>query len=198
MKLPVLSSRRSFSSRRSSSSRRFCRSLPSRSLAAQAPPPPATDTVAPAIPGVTAAGTKVTVIKEGFQGTEGPIALPDGSVVFTETNASRLTRIDKDNNVSTFLENTNGSNGLAFDAKGRMISVQTTPGQTRVGVIYPKGSETTFEEHDRRDGPTISRSTVRAACTSRCLVPWRSPRERRRPRRRSCPSCTTSRRAAAP
>ena len=115
--------------------------------AAQAPPPPppATDTVAPAIPGVTAPGTKVTVIKEGFQGTEGPIAMPDGSVVFTETNASRLTRIDKDNNVSTFLENTNGSNGLAFDAKGRMISVQTTPGQTRVGVIYPKGSETTLE-----------------------------------------------------
>jgi gluconolactonase len=113
--------------------------------AAQAPPPPATDTAAPAIPGVTAAGTKVTVIKEGFQGTEGPIALPDGSVVFTETNASRLTRIDKDNNVSTFLENTNGSNGLAFDTKGRLISVQTTPGQTRVGVIYPKGSEATLE-----------------------------------------------------
>ncbi len=117
-------------------------------LPAQAPAPlsPATDTVAPAIPGVTAPGTKVTVIKEGFQGTEGPIALPDGSVVFTETNASRLTRIDKDNNVSTFLESTNGSNGLAFDAKGRMISVQTTPGRTRVGVIYPKGSETTLED----------------------------------------------------
>jgi len=112
---------------------------------APAPPPPATDTVAPAIPGVTAPGTKVTVIKEGFQGTEGPIAMPDGSVVFTETNASRLTRIDKDNNVSTFLENTNGSNGLAFDANGRLISVQTTPGQTRVGVIYPKGSEVTLE-----------------------------------------------------
>jgi len=113
---------------------------------APAPPPPATDTVAPAIPGVVAAGTKVTVIKEGFQGTEGPIALPDGSVVFTETAASRLTRIDKDDNVSTFLENTNGSNGLAFDAKGRLISVQTTPGQTRVGVIFPKGSEATLED----------------------------------------------------
>jgi gluconolactonase len=81
------------------------------------------------------------VIKEGFQGTEGPIALPDGSVIFTETNASRITRIDKDNNVTTFLENSNGSNGLAFDSKGRLISVQTTPGRTRVGVIYPKGSE---------------------------------------------------------
>jgi gluconolactonase len=111
--------------------------------AAQAPPPapPATDTVAPDIPGVVKGGTKVTVIKEGFQGTEGPIALPDGSVVFTETNASRITKIDKDNNVTTFLENTNGSNGLAFDSKGRLISVQTTPGRTRVGVIYPKGSE---------------------------------------------------------
>ena len=91
------------------------------------PPPPATDTVAPDIPGVVAAGTKVQVIKEGFQGTEGPIALPDGSLIFTETNANTITKIDKDNNITTFLENTNGSNGLAFDAKGRLISVQTTP-----------------------------------------------------------------------
>ena len=110
---------------------------------AQIPPPtpPATDTVAPDIPGVVKGGTKVTVIKEGFQGTEGPIALPDGSLIFTETNASRITKIDSANNVTTFLENTNGSNGLAFDSKGRLLSVQTTPGRTRVGVIYPKGSE---------------------------------------------------------
>jgi gluconolactonase len=105
------------------------------------PPPPAVDTVAPDIPGVVAAGTKVQVIKEGFQGTEGPIGLPDGSLIFTETNASRITKIDKDNNVSTFLENSNGSNGLAFDAKGRLITVQTTPGHTKIGVVYPKGSE---------------------------------------------------------
>jgi gluconolactonase len=104
-------------------------------------PPPATDTVAPDISGVVAAGTRVQVIKEGFQGTEGPIALPDGSLIFTETNANRITRIDKDNNTTMFLENTNGSNGLAFDSKGRLISVQTTPGQTRIGVIYPKGAE---------------------------------------------------------
>jgi len=114
--------------------------------AAQAPVAPPTDTVAPAIPGVVAAGTRVTVIKDGFQGTEGPIALPDGTVVFTETNASRITKIDANNNVSTFLENSNGSNGLAFDTKGRMISVQTTPGRTRIGVIYPKGAEAVLAE----------------------------------------------------
>jgi gluconolactonase len=111
--------------------------------AGQAPasPPPASDTIAPGIPGVVAGGTKVTVIKEGFPSTEGPIALPDGSVVFTEPTANRISAIDKNDNVSTFLENTNGSNALAFDSRGRLISVQTTPGRSGVGVIYPKGSE---------------------------------------------------------
>ena len=71
--------------------------------------------------------------------TEGPIALPDGSVIFTETPANRITKIDKDNNVTTFLENTNGSNALAFDTKGRLITVQTIPGQTKVGVIVSQG-----------------------------------------------------------
>ena len=106
-----------------------------------APPPPATDTAAPNIPGVVAGGTKVEVIKEGFQGTEGPIGLPDGSLIFTETNANRITKIDLNNATSTYLENTNGSNGLAFDAKGRLISVQTTAGQTKIGVLAPKGTE---------------------------------------------------------
>jgi gluconolactonase len=113
----------------------------------QAPQGPPTETVAPAIPGVVAAGTKVQVIRDGFQGTEGPIALPDGSLIFTETNANRITRIDKDNNVSTFLENTNGSNGLGFDSRGRLISVQTTPGQTKIGVIYPRGSEAVLSDN---------------------------------------------------
>jgi gluconolactonase len=108
---------------------------------------PPTDTVAPNIPGVVQGGTKVQFIKDGFQGTEGPIGLPDGSLIFTETNASRITKIDKDGNTSAFLENTNGSNGLAFDGKGCLISVQTTPGQTRIGVIYPKGSEKTLAEN---------------------------------------------------
>jgi gluconolactonase len=120
----------------------------------QTPPTP-TETVATAIPGVVAAGTKVEVIKSGFRGTEGPIALPDGSLIFTETQANRITRIDKDNNTTTFLENTNGSNGLAFDGKGHLISVQTTPGQTRIGVIYPAGQEATLT--DNFDGKPYGR-----------------------------------------
>jgi gluconolactonase len=107
----------------------------------QAPQPPATETVAPNIPGVIAGGTRVQVIKEGFQGTEGPIALPDGNLIFTETAASRITKIDKDGNTSTFLENTNETNGLFFDAKGRLIGVQRAPGKQGIAVIYPTGRE---------------------------------------------------------
>lgn len=123
---------------------------------AQAPPPPqATETIATLIPGVIAAGTKIEVIKSGFSGTEGPITLPDGSLIFTETTANRITKIDKDNQTSTFLENTNGSNGLGFDGKGRLISVQTTPGKTLIGAIYPKGQEATLT--DNYDGKPYGR-----------------------------------------
>ena len=103
--------------------------------------PPAVDTVAPGIPGVVAEGTLVEVIGEGFQGTEGPLPLPDLSLIFTETNANRVTRIAADDSLSAYVENTNGSNALAFDPEGRLVSVQTTPGQTQVGIIYPPGSE---------------------------------------------------------
>jgi gluconolactonase len=120
-----------------------------------APQAPATNTVATAIPGVVAEGTPVTVIKEGFQGTEGPIALPDGSVIFTEPAANRISKIDKDGNVTTFLENTNSSNGLAFDSKGRLISTQTAAGQERIGVIYPKGSEATLAENVGRPNDLV-------------------------------------------
>ena len=102
-------------------------------------PPVAAETVATEIPGVIAAGTKIEVIKSGFTGTEGPIGLPDGSLIFTETQANRITRIDANNQTSTFLENTNGANGLAFDAKGRLISVQTTPGQDLDRRALPEG-----------------------------------------------------------
>ena len=98
--------------------------------------------VAPAIPGVTAAGTKVEFIREGFEGTEGPIAAPDGSFLFTETRANRITKIAADNSISTFLENTNGSNGLAFNDKGELITVQVNNNQ--VGIVYPKGKEKVF------------------------------------------------------
>jgi len=113
----------------------------------QAPPPPATDTVAPNIPGVVAGGTRVQVIKEGLVGTEGPIAFTDGSLLFTETDLNRITRIDKDGSVSTFLENTHETNGLAFDSGGRLIGVARAPGHAGILVLYPKDKQAVLTDN---------------------------------------------------
>lgn len=93
--------------------------------------------VTPGIDGVVAAGTPIVLIKEGLQGTEGPIALPDGSLAFTQAQIDQITRIAADNSVSPYLENSGGANGLAFNAAGELIAVQTTnPG---IAVLAPAG-----------------------------------------------------------
>ena len=117
---------------------------------AEAPP---TDTVAKDIPGVISGGTKIQVVIASVpghgtpgvavQGTEGPIALPDGTMVFCETILGRVAKVDKDGKESVFVEANiaNGPNGLAWDAKSRLIGATTAPGHMGVQAIYPKGSE---------------------------------------------------------
>ncbi|WP_427501445.1 SMP-30/gluconolactonase/LRE family protein [Methylomonas sp. MED-D] len=100
----------------------------------------ADDPVTPAIPGVAAGGVVLELIKDGFNGTEGPIGYNDGSLLFTETNANKIVRIGPDDQVSTFLENSNGANGLALTPDGKIIAVQTK--DTQVGAIYPVKEKT--------------------------------------------------------
>jgi len=96
------------------------------------------DTTAPEIAGVVAGGAKVQLIRDLFQSTEGPIAMPDGSLLFTEQDAGdgALVRIDQDGKVSTYLENTNRTIGLAYDSKGRLIGAQSRI--PRVAVLAPE------------------------------------------------------------
>src|SRR6478752_4788997 len=65
------------------------------------------DTMAPDIPGVVRGGTPVHLVRDLFHSTEGPIAMPDGSLLFTEQDAGdgQLVKIDKDDKVSVFLTN---------------------------------------------------------------------------------------------
>lgn len=91
--------------------------------------------VATAIPGVVEAGARIELIKEGFTGTEGPVALPDGSLIFTETQANRVTRIAPDGSTSVFVEGSNGANGLGFTSNGDLYAVQVL--KPRVGIIFP-------------------------------------------------------------
>lgn len=104
----------------------------------------AQETVPATIPGVVDAGARIELIREGFKGTEGPLGLPDGSLLFTETQASRIVRIAVDGSVSTYLEDTGASNGLGINERGELVSVQHQP--TRVGVVAPAGSVRTLAD----------------------------------------------------
>src|SRR4029077_10686984 len=110
---------------------------------------PATSTMAKDIPGVIKGGTQIQVVIASVpghgtpgvavQGTEGPIALPDGTMVFCETILGRVAKVDKDGKESVFVDAAiaNGPNGLAWDSKGRLIGATTAPGHMGVQAIYP-------------------------------------------------------------
>jgi len=104
-------------------------------LTAQAQDQAATSVDLAPISGVVAPGTKAQLIKDGFSGTEGPVTLPDGSLIFTETQANRVTRIAEDGSTSTFVEGSNGANGLGFTSNGDLYAVQVL--KPRVGIIFP-------------------------------------------------------------
>jgi gluconolactonase len=115
------------------------------------PAPPATETVTPAIPGVVAAGTKVAIVKDGFRSSEGPVAMPDGSVLFTEPGASKVHKIDKDGTMSVFLENTGNANGLALDSKGRLIATTALT----VEVLYPENAKAVLAKEESRPNDLV-------------------------------------------
>ncbi len=103
-------------------------------------PTPPNDWVTPEIPGVVAAGTKIELIKSGLRGSDGPVALPDGSVAMM---GGGLVKFDKDGNMTVLVEKVQGA-GLAVDSKGRIIAAQ---GTGKVVVLYPKGSETVLADN---------------------------------------------------
>jgi gluconolactonase len=118
---------------------------------APAPQAPATDTVAPDIPGVVKGGTKVEVVKQGFRATDGPVPLPDGSLIFWNFPEKTIVKIDKDGNASTFLTQgmgvgRSGAQALTVDSKGRLITLDKDKTSTRIAVVYPKGSETVIAD----------------------------------------------------
>ncbi len=117
------------------------------------PPPPPAEIAAPAIPGVIAPGTKIQLVNGDLRRTEGPVAMPDGGIVFTNTNS--ITRLDPAGNVSTFVDVSNNANGLGWDTKGRLIAVERKPNDERLGVLYPPSAVTTLA--DRHDGMPFDR-----------------------------------------
>jgi gluconolactonase len=107
----------------------------------QSQPPPA-DKVTPEIAGVASAGTKIEVVKYGLRGSDGPVGMPDGSIILT--TGGGISKIDKDGNVSVLVNDADRAAGLAVDSKGRVIAAQYSK---KVSVLYPKGSEAVLADN---------------------------------------------------
>jgi gluconolactonase len=75
------------------------------------------------IPGVGPKG-EVVRVQTGFVFTEGPTADPEGNVYFSDVRGNKIFKIDGGGKLSTFLEDSQGANGLMFDRKGRLVVAQ--------------------------------------------------------------------------
>lgn len=106
--------------------------------------PPASIT-ATAIPGVVAAGTQIQLVKAGLGRTEGPVAMPDGSMLVSSSNS--ILKVDASDSVTTFIESSNQTNAMGWDLQGRLISVQRARGNEKVGVLYPPGQVATLADN---------------------------------------------------
>ena len=66
------------------------------------------------------------VIAEGLAFPEGPIAMPDGSVVLVELAGGRLTRVGTDGTISVIADLGGGPNGAAIGPDGYVYAVSYT------------------------------------------------------------------------
>jgi gluconolactonase len=78
------------------------------------------------------------IVAEGLRFPEGPVAMPDGSVILVEIEAGRVTRVRPDGSRETVAEPGNGPNGLALGPDGKLYCVNNggfswleTPGLLR-------------------------------------------------------------------
>ena len=127
-------------------------------------PAPAHDYMVKAIPGVVADGAKWTLVWGGPTNADGLVMADDGGLLFAQEQGNRISKLDKNDKVSSYLENTHGTGAIAIDSKGRILGAMRTctdPGgkpdeckeATGVGVLKPAFQKLA----DNVDGKTLGR-----------------------------------------
>jgi gluconolactonase len=92
------------------------------------------------IPGIGPVG-EIARAQTGFQFTEGPAADLQGNIYFSDVQRNRIHKLDTQGALTTFLEDTQGINGLMFDQRGRLIACQSGAGRIVAIDIVTKNTE---------------------------------------------------------
>ena len=101
------------------------------------------------IAGVVAAGTKWTLAWQGTDNADGIVGTADGGLLFAQEQPNRISKLDANDKVTSYLEDTHGAGALSIDASGRILAVLRTctdPGRqaapctepTAVSVLAPQ------------------------------------------------------------
>ncbi|HUM09829.1 MAG TPA: SMP-30/gluconolactonase/LRE family protein [Myxococcaceae bacterium] len=118
----------------------------------------------PALDSVVPPGARPEALATGFGFTEGPVWSPEGDLLFSDPNENTIYRWSRDGQVSVFRTKSGyagidiseykqpGSNGLTFDAQGRLTVCQH--GERRVIRIEPTGAITVLA--DRYQGKRLN------------------------------------------
>jgi gluconolactonase len=83
-------------------------------------------------------GDSVETVAEGLVFTEGPLWLPDGSLLFQDVKAEKSYKIAPDGSLRLLRDNTGAANGQTFDAEGRIVFCEQTG--RRISRMDPDGS----------------------------------------------------------
>lgn len=120
--------------------------------------------VDPGLDAVVSPDAKLEKVAEGFTFIEGPVWHPDGYLLFSEPNANRIWRYDPDGALSIYRTHSGyagadlgeygqpGSNGLAFDAEGRLTIAEH--GNRRITRLERNGTLTVIV--DRHEGRRLN------------------------------------------
>ena len=115
--------------------------------AAQTPPNTVALQPSPNIPGVIAGGTMPQVVIKGLTSSDDPFWLPNVGLIFSESQANRIVRLDEHDQPATFVGGLLNPLGMTFTAQGELVSIQTKPGSLGPRVVWPKGKERIIAEN---------------------------------------------------
>ena len=98
-----------------------------------------------AIPGVVAQGAHWTLAWQGTDNADGIIASSDGGLLFAQEQPNRISKLDRNDKVAAFLENTHGTGALSIDAKGRLS-------RGRANLHRPRPERSSLHRSNRGSG----------------------------------------------
>lgn len=84
---------------------------------------------------------ELDIVADGLRFPEGPVAMPDGSVILVEIEAGRITRVHPDGRKETVAEPGGGPNGLAMGPDGKLYCCNNGgfDWQDQGGFLTPHG-----------------------------------------------------------